>query len=64
MQKKVPAARTSFHNCYHHGYLRAAVVAPEVRVADPVFNVSRTREMVQRAHDEHAGLVVFSRTGT
>src|SRR5438093_1517209 len=32
----------SFHSIYSHGFARAAVCIPHVRVADPVFNVEHT----------------------
>ena len=31
-----------FHNPYSHGFVRAAVCIPWVRVADPAYNAERT----------------------
>ena len=41
-----------FFSFYDHGFIRAAVCVPEVRVADPAFNVARTIDLLQRATGE------------
>jgi NAD+ synthase (glutamine-hydrolysing) len=50
--------------CLHtHGFVRAAVATPLVRVADPAFNVARTIEMARDAHARGASLVLFPELG-
>ena len=41
----------SFHSIYAHGFARAAVCIPHVRVADPNFNAVHTLELTLRASD-------------
>src|SRR5215467_9542371 len=48
-----------FFNLYNHGFIRAAVGIPEVRVADPAFNAARTVELMEQAGREQAVLVLF-----
>ena len=48
---------------YTHGFLRAAVCIPEVRVADPKFNVARTIELAKQASDQKAALALFPELG-
>ena len=38
-----------FDSIYRHGFVRAAVCVPRVRVADPAFNLERTLELARRA---------------
>lgn len=52
-----------FHSIYRHGFLRAAVAIPFVRVADPAYNVGRTLALARRAHDQKAGIVLFPEMG-
>jgi NAD+ synthase (glutamine-hydrolysing) len=52
-----------FFNLYNHGFIRAAVGVPEVRVADPVFNAERTIELMEKAALEKAVLVLFPELG-
>jgi NAD+ synthase (glutamine-hydrolysing) len=52
-----------FFNLYNHGFVRAAVAIPEVRVADPAFNGARTIELMERAEHERAVLVLFPELG-
>ncbi len=52
-----------FHNIYRHGFLRAAVAVPFVRVADPVFNTQRTLALARQASDEGAGVLLFPELG-
>ena len=47
---------TDFHSIYSHGFIRAAVCLPHVRVADPGFNTKRTLALAQRASDAQAAL--------
>lgn len=52
-----------FFNLYQHGFIRAALGVPEVRVADPVFNAARTVELIERADEAMALLAVFPELG-
>ncbi|MGI8971891.1 MAG: NAD(+) synthase, partial [Dehalococcoidia bacterium] len=49
----------SFFSIYSHGFIRAAVCTPFVRVADPAFNVERTLELARRASALHAAVALF-----
>ena len=52
-----------FHNVYSHGYVRAAVCIPSVRVADPGYNAGRTLGLARRAHEMHAAVALFPELG-
>jgi NAD+ synthase (glutamine-hydrolysing) len=52
-----------FFNLYNHGFMRAAVGIPEVRVADPVFNAERTVELLHQAARQQAVLALFPELG-
>ena len=52
-----------FFNLYNHGFIRAAIGVPEVRVADPAFNAERTIELMEKAVLENAVLVLFPELG-
>src|SRR5437867_1334341 len=52
-----------FFNLYNHGFIRAAVGIPEVRVADPAFNAARTVELMEQAARESAVLILFPELG-
>ncbi|HVO93313.1 MAG TPA: NAD(+) synthase, partial [Terriglobales bacterium] len=54
---------SEFFNLYNHGFVRAAVGIPEVRVADPAFNSAKTIDLMQRAEREKAILVLFPELG-
>jgi NAD+ synthase (glutamine-hydrolysing) len=54
---------TDFNNIYSHGFVRAAVCVPRVRIADPVYNLERTLELAGRAHDLKAGIALFPELG-
>lgn len=41
--------KTEFFNLYNHDFIRVAVGIPEVRVADPAFNETRTIELMEKA---------------
>ncbi|HEY8124659.1 MAG TPA: NAD(+) synthase [Methylocystis sp.] len=50
--------------CLHtHGFVRVAVATPNVRVADPAFNVARTIELARDADKHGASLVLFPELG-
>ena len=52
-----------FFSLHTHGFIRAAVACPAVRVADPAFNVARTIEMARDAHARGASLALFPELG-
>jgi NAD+ synthase (glutamine-hydrolysing) len=52
-----------FESIYRHGYVRAAVCIPEVRVADPAFNLEQTLALARRADGRHAALALFPELG-
>ena len=52
-----------FDSLYQHGFARVAVAVPFVRVADPVYNASRTLELAKRADEHGAALVLFPELG-
>ena len=54
---------SEFLNLYNHGFVRAAVGIPEVRVADPAFNGARAIELMERAERDKAVLVLFPELG-
>src|SRR5437016_927791 len=54
---------TKFFNLYSHGFIRAAVGIPEVRVADPAFNGVRTIELMEKAEREKAIMALFPELG-
>ena len=54
--------QSSFHSIYSHGFARAAVCIPHVRVADPSFNAERTLDLARRASDLGASRGAFSGT--
>lgn len=53
----------SFFNLYSHGFIRAAVCIPEVRVADVSFNTRKTIELAQKAAHRKALLAIFPELG-
>jgi len=59
----VKQEKTSFHNVYSQGFLRAAVGIPQLGVADPDFNIEQTLVLVQQASDQAAAVVLFPELG-
>src|SRR5688500_6386331 len=55
--------RGPFHSIYSHGFVRAAVCIPSVRVADPVFNLEHTLTLAREASEQHAALALFPELG-
>src|SRR5688500_12251343 len=53
----------AFHSIYHHGFIRAAVCIPRVRVADPEFNLTHTLGLARRASEMHAAVALFPELG-
>ena len=54
---------SDFASLYTHGFVRVAAAVPQVRIAEPEFNVGRTLHLAGRASDERAALVVFPELG-
>ncbi len=52
-----------FFNLYNHGFIKTAVCVPEVRVADPDFNVAHTIELARKAAKEGALFALFPELG-
>ena len=52
-----------FHSIYSHGFIRAAVCVPSLRVADPEFNAERTLALARRAADEAVAVALFPELG-
>ena len=52
-----------FFNLYNHGFIRAAVCIPELRVADTFFNAQKTIELAREAASQKAILAVFPELG-
>ena len=55
--------RERFHSIYSHGFVRAAVCIPSLRVADPVFNAARTLELARQASKAHVAVALFPELG-
>jgi NAD+ synthase (glutamine-hydrolysing) len=53
----------SFHSPYSHGFVRAAVCVPVMRVADPAYNAERTLALAGRASDAQAAVALFPEMG-
>jgi len=58
-----PAHFPDYFNLYRHGFIRTAVCIPEVKVADPVFNMESTLTLARRAAANHAVLALFPELG-
>src|SRR5207247_5621324 len=52
-----------FYSIYSHGFIRAAVCVPSLRVADPAFNLERTLELARRASEANASVALFPELG-
>ena len=48
---------------YNHGFIRAAVCIPELKVADTFFNTQKTIELARRAASNKAILAIFPELG-
>jgi NAD+ synthase (glutamine-hydrolysing) len=55
--------RGAFGSIYTHGFIRAAVCIPTLRVADPRFNAERTIALARRAASQHAAVALFPELG-
>jgi NAD+ synthase (glutamine-hydrolysing) len=54
---------THFFNLYRHNFVRVAIAIPQVRVADPAFNVTQIVTLMRQAAERKALLVVFPELG-
>jgi NAD+ synthase (glutamine-hydrolysing) len=52
-----------FLSPYRHGFVRVAAAVPAIAVADPAANAVATLELVRKAHEDGAALVVFPELG-
>src|SRR2546430_16459033 len=55
--------RGDFNSIYSHGFIRAAVCVPSLRVADPAFNVERTLELARQASKANVAVALFPELG-
>lgn len=53
----------SFFSPYTHGFVRAAVCIPYLRVADPAFNAERTIALAQQVSEAGAAIALFPELG-
>jgi len=63
LRKDSPMAAPTFFSLYSHGFIRAAVCIPEVRVADVSFNTQKTIELAKKAAKQKAVLAIFPELG-
>src|SRR5438045_125664 len=55
--------RERFDSIYSHGFIRAAVCIPSLRVADPAFNLERTIELAKQAAKANVAVSLFPELG-
>ena len=55
--------RERFDSIYSHGFIRAAVCIPSLRVADPEFNTDRTIELARQAATAQVAVALFPELG-
>ncbi len=55
--------RGPFDSIYSHGFIRAAVCIPSLRVADPSFNLEQTLDLARRASEAKAAVALFPELG-
>jgi NAD+ synthase (glutamine-hydrolysing) len=55
--------RPPFESIYRHGFMRAAVCIPFVRLGNPIYNADRAIALARRAHDARVALVLFPEMG-
>ncbi len=56
-------SRSAFYSPYTHGFVRASVCVPSVRVADTAFNAERTIDLAQRCAAEGGAIALFPELG-
>lgn len=59
----MPDRSRRFGSIYTHGFLRAAVCVPHVKVAAPTFNAERTIALAARASEMNATVALFPELG-
>jgi len=52
-----------FNSIYSHGFVRAAVCVPKLRVADPRYNLTETLALARQASDNQSALALFPELG-
>ncbi len=52
-----------FYSIYSHGFVRAAVCVPSLRVPEPHYNVERTLRLARQASEAKVGLALFPELG-
>src|ERR1051325_727505 len=52
-----------FDSIYSHGFIRAAVCVPSLKVADPAFNLERTLELARQASEASVAVALFPELG-
>ena len=57
------SGRLPFRSPYRHGFARVAAAVPTMRVSDVGANVDHSIELLARAHEERAAVVVFPELG-
>ena len=55
--------RERFYSIYSHGFIRAAVCIPSLRVADPAFNLERTLALARQASRARVAVALFPELG-
>src|SRR5437899_6995810 len=55
--------RGRFNSIYSHGFIRAAVCVPSLRVADPAFNIERTIGLAKTASKANVAVALFPELG-
>jgi NAD+ synthase (glutamine-hydrolysing) len=55
--------RERFDSIYSHGFIRAAVCIPSLRVADPAFNLERTLALARQASKAKVAVALFPELG-
>jgi NAD+ synthase (glutamine-hydrolysing) len=55
--------RDRFDSIFSHGFIRAAVCVPSLRVADPAFNLEQTLVLARQAGKAKAALALFPELG-
>lgn len=55
----MPDDSLNFFSIYSHGFIRAAICIPDVRVADPCFNAEKTIQMAREASQGKAIFALF-----
>src|SRR5260370_42673203 len=52
-----------FYSIYSHGFIRAAVCVPSLRVADPACNLERPLELARQASKANVAVALFPERG-